>query len=152
MSLRTLTQIKTTKWSLSVTLTLSDLSQSKFIPEGYTFKYTEGNNVSDRVPRIDLVIDIYWRVGLQKAYCPFRLNLSSFFLVDRFTSNLAKLLKLFSYPTPEGFFWDFLNFFKWYFYANFPWLRATAVGSNENVVCNLIALRFTLFKCFKIHM
>jgi hypothetical protein len=75
-----------------------------FIPEGYTFKYTEGNNVSDRVPRIDLVIDIYWRVGLQKAYCPFRLNLSSFFLVDRFTSNLAKLLKLFSYPTPEGFF------------------------------------------------
>jgi hypothetical protein len=26
------------------------------IPEGYTFKYTEGNNVSDRVPRIDLSI------------------------------------------------------------------------------------------------
>ena len=42
-----------------------------FIPEGYTFKYTEGNNVSDRVPRIDLVIDIYWRVGLQKAYRAF---------------------------------------------------------------------------------
>ena len=24
-----------------------------FIPEGYTFKYTEGNKVSDRVARID---------------------------------------------------------------------------------------------------
>jgi hypothetical protein len=57
----------------------------KFIPEGYTFKYTEGTNVSDRVARIDLVIDNYWRVGLQKGYCPFHLNLSSFFLVDRFT-------------------------------------------------------------------
>ena len=50
-------------------------------PLGYTFKYTEGNNFSDRVPRID----ISWRVGLQKAYCPFRLNLFSCFLVDRFT-------------------------------------------------------------------
>ena len=39
---------------------------TRFILEGYSFKYTEGNNVSDRVPRIDLVIDIYWRVGLQK--------------------------------------------------------------------------------------
>ena len=48
------------------------------IPEGYTFKYTEGNNVSDLVARIDLVIDISGRVGLQKAYCPFRFNLSSF--------------------------------------------------------------------------
>jgi hypothetical protein len=56
-----------------------------FVAEGYTFKYTEGNNVSNRVARIDLVIDICWRVGLQKVYCPFRLNLSSFFLVDRFT-------------------------------------------------------------------
>jgi hypothetical protein len=55
---------------------------TRFILEGYSFKYTEGNNVSDRVARIDLVIDIYLRVGLQKAYCPFRLNLSSFFLVD----------------------------------------------------------------------
>ena len=52
-----------------------------FIPEGYTFKYTEGNKVSDRVARIGLVIDIYWRVGIQKVFCPFRLNLSSFFLV-----------------------------------------------------------------------
>jgi hypothetical protein len=58
---------------------------TRFILEGYSFKYTEGNNVSDRVARIDLVIDIYWRVGLQKAYCPFRFNLSSFFLVNRFT-------------------------------------------------------------------
>ena len=119
-----------------------------------TFSYTEGNKVSNRVARIDLVIDIYWRVGLQKAYCPFRLNLSSFFLVDRFTSNLAKLLKLFSYPTPEGFFWDFLNFFKWYFYANFPWLRATAVGSKVNVACNPIELSFSnasKFKCILIY-
>jgi hypothetical protein len=38
------------------------------LDRGYTFKYTEGNNVSVRVARIDLVIDIYWRVGLQKAY------------------------------------------------------------------------------------
>ena len=60
-------------------------TQKYFIPEGYTVKYNEGNNVSDRVSRIDLVIDISWRVGLQKAYCPFRLNLSYFFLVDRFT-------------------------------------------------------------------
>jgi hypothetical protein len=90
--------------SNNVALRRKQIKYRWFIPEGYTFKYTEGNNVSDRVPRIDLVIDIYWRVGLQKAYCPFRLNLSSFFLVDRFTSNLAKLLKLFSYPTPEGFF------------------------------------------------
>ena len=44
-------------------LGISLTGERRFIPEGYTFKYTEGNNVSDRVPRIDLVIDIYWRVG-----------------------------------------------------------------------------------------
>ncbi len=42
---------------------------------GLSVNYTEGNNVSDRVPRFDLVIDISWRVVLQKALCPFRLNL-----------------------------------------------------------------------------
>ncbi len=73
---------------------LDQLPKFAFIPEGYTFKYTEGNKVSDRVTRIDLVMDIYWRVGLQKAYYPFRLNLSSFFLVDRFTWNLARNLKV----------------------------------------------------------
>ena len=37
-------------------------------PEVYTFKYTEGDKVSDLDLRIDLVIDIFWRVPLQKAY------------------------------------------------------------------------------------
>ena len=31
-------------------------------PEAYTFKYTNGKTFSDRDLRNDLVIDIYWRV------------------------------------------------------------------------------------------
>jgi hypothetical protein len=30
------------------------------------------------VSHVSIEIDIYWRAELQKAYCPFRLNLSSF--------------------------------------------------------------------------
>jgi hypothetical protein len=40
----------------------------RFIHEDY-FKYTEGNKVSDRDLRIDLVIDMNWRVWLQCVYC-----------------------------------------------------------------------------------